>query len=59
MLIKTEHPKFGAGGLNTPSNATVRIWPNTQENIAKALEYQANLTKSGTVRKKTAKVLSK
>ena len=58
MLIKTEHPKFGAGGLNTPDNTTVRIWQNTKENIAKALEYQANLTKTGTPRK-TAKVLSK
>ena len=49
--IKTEHPKYGAGGMHTPQNGTIRVWPNTAENIAKALAYQDSLTQSGTVRK--------
>lgn len=56
ICIKTEHPKYGVSGLNTPKNGTMRYWPNTSENVVKALAYQATLTKSGTVRKNKAKV---
>ena len=50
--VKTEHAKYGMGGMLIPKNGTVRVWPNSPENIAMALAYQGTLTKSGTVYKK-------
>lgn len=51
ICIKTEHLKYGNSGTNCPRVGTIRVWPNTPENVAKALEFQATLTKSGTVKK--------
>lgn len=50
LTITTKQTPNGSG-LGLPTDMQVRLRPNTPENVAKALEYQATLTKTGTVRK--------
>jgi hypothetical protein len=50
--VITNHAKFGTHHSDEDRASSIRVWPNTAENVAKALEYQANLTKTGTIRKR-------
>lgn len=47
--------KRGSGGISAPDEHTVRVYrPDDSARLQEALDYQATLTKSGTVRKKKA-----
>lgn len=55
LQIKTQHAKHGSGGISAPDEHTVRVYrPDDSVRLQEALDYQATLTKSGTVRKKKA-----
>jgi hypothetical protein len=58
VCIKTSHAKMGDHETLMCVDTQFRIWPNTAENITKALAYQESLTKTGTVRKSKIQVES-
>lgn len=53
LSVTTEHPKYGKSGMLAPDDTLVRIYRDDDiERFNKAIEYQASLTKTGTVRKR-------
>jgi hypothetical protein len=51
-LVEVEHPKYGTKGIGCSPEQLFRVFgADNEEKIKQALEYQATLTKQGTVRK--------
>lgn len=56
LVIHTVHPEFGESSLSIQDGDSIRIYRSDDpERFCKALEYQALLTKSGTIRKSKSK----